>query len=228
MKNNFPTYLLSVQTPLYELVWNHIYDNFIDTEGSYQNVNVNGFISVQTIILGVLIVLAIAAIVLYATRIAYGKLVKKLVAEGCLSRESAKTFPELDIADKMFLRFAIKHSASLRRVVFCAEEEDHFEDADIRSAEYAKMREENPALPKKFVPKDFKIDPDKHRFYIPEDRKWAAESQFELKKNAYLKLALVVLISLAVIVCFIVFCPEIMGWINELAGKFFNNSGSAS
>ena len=46
--------------------------------------------------------------------------------------------------------------------------------------------------------------------------------------EGYLKLALVVLISLAVIVCFIVFCPEIMGWINELAGKFFNNSGSAS
>ncbi len=227
MKINFPTYLLSVEVPLYELVWNHIYDNFIDTQGSYPNINVNGFISAQTIILIALVALAVSVVAFYTTKMAYGQLVKKLIDKNCLSKEGAKSFPELNIADKIFLRFAIKHSTALRRVILCVEEEEYLADTDAKSSEYAKMREENPNLPKSFVPKDFKIDPDKHRFYIPEDRKWAAESQFEFKKNTVLTLILLSVAFLAVIVCFVIFCPEIMSWINELAGKLFGD-GSAS
>lgn len=226
MRYNVQSYILSTGVPFYEMAWKHIYDNFIDTKGSYQNLNTNGFISVQTIILFALVILALSAVFIYSCKISYGKLIKQLTTNGCSSREDAKTLAELDLADKLLLRYALKYSATLRRVVLCVEEEDFVADLDKKTAEYEKLRKENPSLPKKFTPKPFKMNFDENRFYIPEDRRIAAELQFAEKKNAPMKMTLLVIGFVAVIVAFIVFCPEIMTLLDSLAAKIFGGTNA--
>ena len=67
---------------------------------------------------------------------------------------------------------------------------------------------------------------DEARFYIPEDRRIAAELQFAEKTNAPLKMSLLILAFVAIIVAFIVFCPEIMTLLDSLAAKIFGGNAA--
>ena len=73
-----------------------------------------------------------------------GAFVERLLREGCMSPESAKTLPELDLADKLMLRYGVSHSVDLRRVVKCREEEEYEAESAKKADEYAEMCKTNP------------------------------------------------------------------------------------
>ena len=205
--------------PLYEELWYHFYDNYINNQTIYQNLNMSGILSAQGIVIGLFLGLAIATVAASVTKKLNSVMIKKLISEECLSVDKAKSLPQLDLADKLYLRYAVRKSVNLRRVVKCAEEEEH----DRRSADiaenYEEKRKENPSLPKKFKPIEFKVDPDEHHFYIPEELKYTAETKFDEKGNSLLSTLFWLGVLLIVFVIIMIFLPNILSVIDSFVGS---------
>ena len=89
------------ELPLYTELWNYFVSVYIENDGTYENLNFGGLISPQIMIIGLFLGLAVACFAAVFTKKVNGVLVHKLIGEGCLSPETAKTLPELDLADKL-------------------------------------------------------------------------------------------------------------------------------
>lgn len=212
-------FLLQADMPLYEELWYYFLDNYINTDATYENLDFGGLISPQLLVIGLFLGLAAAGFFAVFNKQIYGGFVNKLISAGCLSRDSAKTLPELDAADKLIIRYGVRHSVNLRRVVRCREEEEQLDEAAKMALSYEEMRKENPKLPKKFTPKRFKIDPDSHHFYIPEELKDMAEVKFSQKGNSWWSAVIytvVILIALAVLIAFL---PNILTVLDGFVGS---------
>ena len=215
-----PAFLLKVgsEQPLIEELWEYFVETYITNERVYENLDFGGLFSVQTLVIGIFIGLAIAAFASVINKQVNGAFVTRLIDEGCLSPESAKTLPELDSADKLMLRYGLVRGVNLRRVVKCREEEEHLAESRKKADEYAAMRLENPKLPKTFTPKPFKVDPDRHHFYIPEDMKYTAEVKFSRKGNSVWGAVLYSVLILIALVVLIVFLPYLLGLLDDAIG----------
>lgn len=212
-------YGASILTLLEEL-WYGFYDTYVVNETAYENLDMNGMISVQSIIIGLYIGLSVAAVASVIGKRVHGKFVQMLLLRECLSPESAMTLPELDFADKLIVRYAVKRSVNLRRIVRCVEEEEYLRQSAAKAEAYEKEREENPKLPKKFKPVPFKMDLDNHRFYIPEELKGAAEIKFDQKGTSALGTALFVALLAVAFVLLLIFLPNILGALDGFIGSF--------
>ncbi len=151
--------------------WDALYQTYFGEFPEYSNIDLGalGATSLRLIIVGIFLGLALGGFVAVFHKQVLGKFVRLLIAEECLSPESAKTLPELNYADKLMIRRAVRKSPSLRRVIRCVEEEAYWQ-------KYAEKK-------KKVA--DFRIDPDHHHFYIPEDMKYMADVKFEGKGNTW-------------------------------------------
>ena len=217
---NFPVFAADTNIPLYEELWYHFYDNYVNNQTVYENLNMSGLLSVQGIIIGLFIGLVIAAFAASLTKNLNSIIVKKLISNDCLCAEKARSLPELDLADKLYLRYAVAKSVNLRRVVKCVEEEEHDQRSAEVSENYEQMRKDNPSLPKKFKPIEFKVRPDEHHFYIPEDQKYMAETKFNGKGSSMLSTLLWVGVILVVFVVIMVFLPNILSVLDGFVGSF--------
>lgn len=217
----FPVFLLKAgeEQPLIEELWEYFVDTYIKNETTYENLEFGGLFSVQTLIIGIFLGLALAGIIAVFNKQVYGAFVDLLIREGCLSPDSAKTLPELNFADKLAVRYGVCLGVNLRRVVRCREEEEYNAESEKKAVDYAEMRKENPKLPKKFTPKPFRVIPDVHHFYIPEDMKYMAEVKFDRKGNSWLSAVLSVALILILLVVLIVFLPNILNLIDEFIGS---------
>lgn len=155
--------------------WDTVYQAYFGDLPEYSNINLGalGNTSLRLIIVGIFVGLALGGFVAAYNKQVLGRFVRHLIGEGCLSPESGRTLPELNYADKLMIRRAVRKSPSLRRVVKCAEEEAYWQS----------LAEKTPKARKKIA--DFRIDPDAHRFYVPEDMKYMAEVKFEGKGNTW-------------------------------------------
>ena len=201
-------------------LWENFYNSFIANENSYENIDLNGTVPVQWIVIAIFVGIAIAAVVAVIEKRVHGAFVQKLIDSGCLSAEAAKTLPELDYADKLLIRYSVMRSVNLRRVVRCREEEEHdAKNADV-AIRYEEMRKENPKLPRRFKPRSFRVRPDEHHFYIPEELKYTAEVKFD-RKGTSLKNTVVSLILIAVALVVVIIClPSILNLVDGVAGMF--------
>jgi hypothetical protein len=193
--------------PLWESICLFLKECFVGPLGPYEHLNMGtgSLLSVRFIVIGIFLGLAVGSFVAVFNKQVLGSFVRTLLSEECLSPEDGRTLPELNLADKLTLRRAVRHSVTLRRVVRCREEEEFF-----------KKQEENP--PKKLS--DFRIDPDTHHFYIPEDLKYTADVKFEAKGTTWpgaiiFSLCMVILMMVA-----LVFLPDILQFVNNFVGSF--------
>lgn len=217
-----PVYLLKAgaEQPLIEELWEYFVDTYIKNETTYENLDFGGLFSIQTLVIGIFLGLALAGFGAVINKHINGSFVSLLIERGCLSPENAMSLPELDCADKLFVRYGVQRGVNLRRVVRCREEDVYNAETAKKAEEYEEMRKQNPKLPKNFTPKPFKVDPDVHHFYIPEEMKYTAEIKFSQKGNSIwgaLIYAVVILIALVVL---IVFLPNILNLLDELIGTF--------
>ena len=190
------------ELPLIVELWNYFLEVYIYNDVSYENISFGGLFSPQTLIIGIFLGLAAACFVAVFSKKANGALVHKLIDEGCTTPETAKTLPELDLADKLLLRFGVKRGALIRSVVVCKEEEEYLLSRDQAVGAYAPVakntsedsREEAEEVaeevttvePKKEKKKknasvEFPVNPDIHHFYIPEKNMIAALTKFRKK-----------------------------------------------
>lgn len=85
--------------------------------------------SAQMIILAAVIALILASVIITITRSREGRLVRKLLRDGCFSPDTAKTLTQLGEFRSTFIRRALARGGNLTKCVYCAFETIG-EDAD--------------------------------------------------------------------------------------------------
>ena len=217
-----PVFLLKAgaDQPLIEELWEYFIDTYIENDRVYENLDFGGLFSAQTLLIGIFIGLALAAVASVINKQINGSFVARLIENDCLSPENAKTLPELDAAHILSVRLGLACGVNLRRVVRCREEDEYLEVIRGKETEYAKMREENPKLPKSFDPKPFKINPEIHHFYIPEDMKYTAQVKFDRKGNSLWSALIWTAVILVALLVLIVLLPSLLDLLDAVVGSF--------
>ena len=195
-----------------EGIWDNLYQTFFGDLPEYSNINLSvmGALSLRLIIIGIFLGLALGGFVAVYNKQILGRFVRHLLAEECLSPESGKTLPELNYADKLMIRRAVRKSLSLRRVVRCAEEEAYWQT-------YAEKGRKGKG---KKARADFRVDPDHHRFYIPEDMKYMADIKFEGKGSTLGGAVVFAVVILAVMLTVLGFLPFLLSLLNDFLEMF--------
>ena len=224
MSNRFLTALTAAEEklPLWKELWIYFYETYFTNDTVYEHLNMDGgsFNTVRNIILGLLIGLSLAAFAAVFNKRVWGDFVRLLLREDCLSAERGKTLPELNCAHKLWLRYGVSRGVNLRRVVRCREEEDYLRDVTEQEATYEEKRAVDPFLPKKFRPKPFRVNPDTHHFYIPEEMKYMADVKFEKKGSTWLGAVVFTLVMVVVAFALLMVLPYLLSLVNDFVGAF--------
>ena len=191
-----------------ESLWSSLYRTYIENGGVFSS-NSSG-LSVPIVILGLFLGLIIAAVFSVIAKRMNGVFVHKLIADGALSPETAKTLPELDFAHKLFIRYAVKRGVSLRRVMRCSEEEKYEKESAEKMEAYEEKRKTDKKLPKNLKIPKFKIKPDEHHFYIPEELKITAETKFDIKDISVGRTVLSVILLIGAFLLVFMLLPSII------------------
>lgn len=209
--------LLSYLSERYFSVHFHIYEHIP------LGPSANG--SAQMIIVAVMIGLILSSIVMAITKARYGRFVKKLLKQDCLSPEKSKTLSELEEFRNSSVRRAFFIGHALTKCVYCVragevsaedpaetaealqasedgEEKGAAEMSEVRAADRVASRE--------------RLDYTVARFYIPEDLKYCAEIRYESRGSGWLPVALTVVLSIvgAALVCWLL--PDFIQLLDNL------------
>ncbi len=174
--------------------------------------------SAQMIILATVIALILASVVISITRSREGRLVRKLLGQGCFSPETAKTLLELGEFKSTFVRRSLMRGGNLRKCVYCAREEivEEAPTPDESVPEEASEEEKELRLHEINRLNGEKLDFATARFYIPAPLKYRAEVRYEKHGREWVGVVLTVLISLvgAALVCR--FLPDFVQLLDNL------------
>lgn len=168
------------------------YDNFSVTEQTASIINK----IIPALIWGIIIA-AVATV--YCRRIV-GEFVRTLIKKEALSPESGVTLFDTGAFRSTVLRRELCHSAFLRKVVFC--------------------REEQAFLTEKGKDATYQIDFTRDHFYIPEDLKYRAETRFNQKGSTWLYVAITVVLVPVVVGVLCRFMPDILGFADSIITFF--------
>ncbi len=157
--------------------------------------------------------IVIAAIISVYDKRYLGSFIRKLIEDGCTSKDSAKSLYDLGFDDKLGVRLALRRGYVYSRFVVCVEQEEHEETMQkARKAFYE--AHEGDKKPPKFKEIPFRADYDTAQFYIPEDKLTDASDKFSAKGSNWMGLFIVLLILAVILGLCILFLPKIL----ELAG----------
>ncbi len=193
------------ELPLWKELWYLFYDSVFGDQTYYEylDMGTGSLISVRLIIVGIFLGLAAGSFVAVFNKQVLGGFVRKLLREECLSPETGKTLPELNYAAKLTIRRAVRRSVALRRVVRCREEEDFYAE-----------QERNPS--KKKI--EFRVNPDHHHFFIPEEMKYMADVKFEAKGTTWRSAIAFSFLMVVLMVVLLTFLPNILSLLNDFIG----------
>ena len=181
--------------------------------------------SAQMIIIAVMLGLILASVVMAITKARYGRFVKKLLRQDCLSPEKSKTLTELEEFRNSSVRRAFYRGNALSKCVFCLrngegpaqesapdEAPEEKNDGMLETAE-KKGGEEAAATPPEMsavrvadrISGGERLDYTVARFYIPEDLKYRAELRFESRGSGWITVLLTAVLSIigAALVCWL-------------------------
>jgi len=168
---------------LFEELWDYIVETYFSPDVSgLQNIDLGTgqMISLQMIIIGICIGVVVAAAVSVVDKKHLGAFVRDLIAEGCLSPDSAKTLLELGYARNFAVRGSLKGGSVFARWVRCREEDEFLADIEKKRTENEAACDDGEKKPR-FKAPEFKRDCDTMHFYVPEEKKYSAEVKFDSK-----------------------------------------------
>ena len=202
-------------------VWNYLYDVYLSSEGSYENIGFEKtpLFSLRLTVLGIFVGAIIACLMMAYNKKVIGGAVRKMIADGVLSPDGAKTLEELGYRKNVIMRNAFRSSVSMRRVVKCVGEEEFIAEQNKKREEHEKRIEAGEKLPK-FKEIEYVIDPDTDKFYIPEELRIRAEVKFEKKGSGWLATVLTVLALCVAFFAVLLVLPLIFGITDEMIGSF--------
>lgn len=193
--------------------------------GTYENFAVSARTGalVRNIIFALAAAIIVAACVTAYTRVSMGAFVRRLISEGALSKDEAKTLMELGYFRDPSIRRALARGSALDMVVRRvgdgrpepaeeSREEAAQETAENEGAEGTDVAENAPRM--RFNGE--KIDFTTARFYIPEALRYRAEIRFDPKGSGW-RSAIVIsafAVVTAAVLCF--FVPELIQFADNI------------
>jgi hypothetical protein len=191
----------SAEKGLLQELWEYFIDKYFSVEMPYlENFTVtsNSLISIRLIIIGLTFGLIAAAIMTVYNKRYLGDFIRLLISEECFDASSAKTLSELGYLKNPVIRGVIKSGGSLSRWARCVEEDEFFAEVDKKRKEFEEAHKDE-KHPPKFKAPEFRRDCNTMHFYLPGEKKYAAEIKFE-SKGAHWGMVIIVAI-IALIVC---------------------------
>lgn len=196
--------------------------------GAYENFSVGAGTGalVRNIILALAAAIIVAACLTAYTRVSMGAFVRKLIAEGALSSDDAKTLMELGYFRDPSIRRALSGSSALRMVVKRVGEvlppadTDTAESGEEESATEPEAEVQETEKAAENAPRvqinDEKIDFTTARFYIPEALRYRAEIRFDPKGSGWRSAIVISVLAVivAAVLCF--FVPELIQFADNI------------
>ncbi len=184
--------------------------------------------SAQMIIVAVMLGLIFASIVMAIAKVRYGRFVKKLLLQDCLSPEKSKTLSDLEEFRNSSVRRALYRGNAITKCVYCIRTpEAMMENSAASEAEAASAADGEETLSAASLEMSEvraadqlaggeRLDFTVARFYIPENLKYRAEIRFEQKGSGWIPVVLTVLFSIvgAALVCWLL--PDFVQLLDNL------------
>lgn len=211
-------YLFSAnEKSLLEELWEYFDETYFSPDIPYlENISLGTgtLVTLKTVLVGITLGLIFASFVTIYNKRYIGGFVRKLLREECLDADRAKTLDELGYLKKYGIRYAIRSSGTLTRWIRCVEEDEFYakQDAEREAFEAAHKDE---AKPPRFKEKEFKRDTKTMRFYIPEEKKYAADVKFEAKGANWLSFVLVTVVSIVLCAFLTYILPDIIKMVDN-------------
>lgn len=214
---NILYFCLAKEQTLFEELWGYFVDKYFSIDLPYlENFSIKsgGLVSIRGIIIGIAVGIVIAAACTVYNKRYIGSFVRRVISCRCFDAASAKTLDELGYLKSAGVRGVIKSGGSLSRWVRCTEEDEFFAEIEKKRAEFEEAHKDDAKKPK-FVEPEFKRDLNTMHFYIPEEKKYAAEIRFE-DKGANFGVLIVVIIAALLLCAFICyFLPDLLKMIDN-------------
>lgn len=209
--------ILSDQPNLISELWEYFVDKYFSPEIPYLenfSLGTGTMLSAQLIILGITIGLIIASACNIYTKRYIGDFIRKVIYEECFDASSAKTLYELGYLKNPGIRNVIKSNGSLSRWIRCVEEDEHLAKIEQMRIEFEE-KHKNDKKPPKFIAPEFKRDCNTMHFYLPEEKKYAADIRFDSKGANWISFLLVTVISIVMcaFVCYVF--PDILKMVDN-------------
>lgn len=212
---------LASEKSVFEELWEYFVDKYFSTELPYlENFTVrsNQVMFYKLIIIGLSIGLVVAALCNLYNKRYVGDFVRKVIKEGCIDGENAKTLAELGYQKSVGVWWVIRSGGSLTRWIRCVEEDKFLADLKEKRKAFDEKHLTDKKKPK-FKESQFKRDLKTMHFYLPEEKKYAAEIKFDAKGANIGGVILVAIASIA-------FCLILCYMLSDII-KLFDNFISA-
>lgn len=170
--------------------------------------------TIRMMIIGITIGIIIASAASVYNKRHLGALIRTMIEKDCMSPDNAMTLEELGYEKSIGIKNAVKSGGTLWRWARCREEDEFVDEMKLKREEFEKMHE-GEKNPPKFKEIDFKRDVKTMHFYLPEEKKYAAEIKFDKKGFKWSGVILVGIfaIILAAFLCYML--PDVI--------KYFDN-----
>lgn len=200
-------FALSKQQSLLSELWEYFIDKYFSVEVPYlENFKLGSgsLVSLRWIIIGIVIGIVVASACSIYNKRYVGDFVRKVISEECFDASSAKTLYELGYLKHPAIRGMLKSGGTLSRWIRCVEEDD-FIAATEAARQAFEEEHKNHSKPPKFKEPVFERDCNTMHFYIPEDKKYAADVKFDAKGADWRSFVAVTIISvvLCMFICYI-------------------------
>ena len=202
---------------LFEELWEYFVNTYFSPEIPHtENISfgTGTLVTLKTIIIGLTFGLILASFITIYNKRYIGGFVRKLLKEECLSSEKAKTLAELGYSKSFGVKHAIGSNGTLVRWVRCVEEDQFNAEMDQKREEFDEAHK-NDTKPPKFKKIDFKRNTKTMHFYIPEEKKYAADIKFDSKGANWRSFILVTIVSILLCAFLSYTLPDIVKMIDN-------------
>ena len=204
-------------------LWQEFIATYVTNDAYYENLGLEGssLVQIKILLLGMFLGLAVAAFCIVYDKRVLGNMVRTILGFGCLSPEKAQTLSELGYARNSIVRYSVRKSVALRRVVRCVEEEAFLAEQKRLFEEHEEKRKTDKSIGH-FREAAYVFDLENDHFYIPEELKYTADIKFEKKGNTWLGAIIFTVVVLVLYVLLLLYFDEIL----KILDAFFANFGS--
>lgn len=218
-------YLFSTnEKSLFQELWEYFESTYFSPELPYmENISLGTgtLVTLKTVIIGLTIGLIFASFITIYNKRYLGGFIRRLLGEECLGADSAKTLDELGYSKSLGVRMAIRSNGTLVRWVRCVEEDYFNAEMEQKRAEFEEAHK-NDQKPPKFKEIEFKRDLKTMHFYIPEEKKYAADIKFDAKGANWRSFILVTVVSILLCAFLSYMLPDIVKMVDNFISVMKN------
>ena len=191
---------------LIEELWDYFVEFYLEAENIYPNLGMDGtsMVTLPVILAGLCIGTFIAVFAVMRDSRIIGSYVRDMLAKGSVGKENAVTLYELHTDERSGFARALRRSVTLRRFVRCLEDEEFYEKKingeDVGADEYSHVEGEH--------------------YYIPEDKRIAAEFKYIKRGVSVLAIPLILVGLVVAFFGLMLVLPYILSLLDAFVGSF--------